>query len=299
MSAVEDQVRRLGGIDVPGLPDVADILERGVERRRHRHRWQGLVAAVVVVGLGVSLATVLTRSEESRPTVSVDEPQPEPEPEPDQGTVTVPDVIGLPLVQARSAVASAGLAAAFDIGTAAQGSAAGADVTSEVGTAEPRTVGLVVAVQDPAAGSVVAAGSTVTLRVGGPPAAPIEEAQLSGGRWTVVDDGGQLVATLDGVEVWNDQDWQGAPADPTYVPRRFDGPGFRVVFGRVPPRGVAMDIYLGRSDRRIRRVAGSEVGVGRLWAVEVAQGAEVYVIWRDAHGNEQERLDAYPLVPGT
>jgi len=285
MTSVEDQVRRLGSVGVPELPDAADVEARGV---RHRNRFR-VSLAVMVIGIAVA-AGVIVSNQPTSPSVSVDEPEPAPAttPEPDPATVAVPSLIGLRVDPAQAALGEVGL-------------------RSVVEPVVPGDVPPVVLSQDPAPGSVVPAGSTVTLRVGPMSDIVVLDNQLNGERWTLVDHGGSLVVTLDGVEVWNDRDWVGAPeANRELVPRLVDVNGFRLVFGRVPlpgpDRGV-MEVRRVGSEEPLSAIAYSPGGRGYtqapLWAVEVPPGVEVEVVYHPPDGSAPQHFTPVPLVPGT
>jgi hypothetical protein len=285
MTSVEDQVRRLGGVEVPELPDVTEVEAQGV---RHRNRFR-VSLAVMVIGISVA-AGVIVSNQPTSPSVSVDEPEPAPTttPEPQPATVAVPSLIGLAVDPAQAALGEVGL----------------------VPVVEPVVLGDVPPVvlnQEPAPGSVVPAGSTVTLRVGLMSDIVMLDNQLSGERWTIVDHGGSLVVTLDGVEVWNDRDWVGAPeANRDLVPRRLDGNGIRLVFGRLPlpgpDRGV-IEVRRVGSEEPLSAIAYSPVSdeytQAPLWAVEVPPGVEVEVVYHPPDGSAPQHFTPVPLVPGT
>lgn len=283
MTSVEDQVRRLGSVEVPELPDAADVEARGV---RHRNRFR-VSLAVLVIGIAVA-AGVIVSNQPTSPSVSVDEPEPATAPEPEPATVAVPNLIGVAVDPAQVALGEVGLVPLLE----------------PVGL---RDLPPVVLDQDPAPGSVVPAGSTVMLRVGPMSDIVVLGNQLSGERWTIVDDGGSLVVTLDGVEVWNDRDWVVAPeANRDLVPRRVDGDGIRLVFGRLslpgPDRGV-IEVRRVGSEEPLPAIAYSPVTDGYtqapLWAAEVPPGVEVEVVYHPPDGSAPQHFTPVPLVPGT
>ena len=284
MTSIEDRLSAMAAaVTPPDLPAAGAVMRRGRQRRRRR-RAAGLaaVAALGTGGVGVVLRpddhdAVVTTSP-SGPDLSA--PRTEATPGPDLRAV--PDVRGLPVSEARSAVESVGLSVAAP---------AGSDRAEVVA-------------QDPAPGTTLGVGLAVTLTVADldrPQGAegPLLRGRLLDGRpWALGAGSHGLCVTLGPSDIGCDDVGPVLPAgaDPA-TPRAAIEPAATehpmqeaatLTYGYLPPGADAVELV--HDDGRTVTDGLLIEPTGRFWGLPVQPGDNPdTVVYRSASGQEVAR----------